>query len=481
MTPDPLVASTVMSRSARWITRWRAPEAGSSVEAMNDQAREPGAEAGQDASLIRALGTWGLTAAIVNVTIGAGIFRLPASVAATLGAAAPAAYVLCAIAMGLIVLCFAEAGSRVSMTGGPYAYVEVAFGPAVGFLSGTLLWAGLTAALAAVTSFFADSLAAFGPTLAAPGAKVAVMLLVLVALALLNVRGVRDASWFNAVMTVAKLLPLAIVVIVGAFAIRSANLSWHDAPSVGRVGRASAVLIFAFLGVEAALVPSGEVKDPARTVPRAVLLSIGVVAVLYVSVQIVSQGILGPALALSKTPVADAGGAALGPWGRTLILVGSTVSMFGYVSGMTLAVPRMLFAFARDGFLPRALAAIHPTFRTPYWAIWVQTALVGLLAATGTFEWLAIIANGSVLLVYAACCLATVELRRRDVRGGGIPFRVRGSTVIPWLALAVIVSLLATLQLGEWLAVLAVLVAAAPLYAFTRSRRGAPAAAAAGD
>lgn len=448
---------------------------------MNEHRSEAAHEVGQDGSLIRALGTWGLTAAIVNVTIGAGIFRLPAGVAATLGAAAPAAYLLCALAMGLIVLCFAEAGSRVSMTGGPYAYVEVAFGPFVGFLSGTLLWAGLTAALAAVTSFFADSLAALVPALASSGAKVTVMLVVLAALALLNVRGVRHASRFNVVMTVAKLLPLAVLVIVGAFAVHAANLQWHELPSAGRVGRASAVLIFAFLGVEAALVPSGEVKDPPRTVPRAVLLSIGVVAALYVSVQIVSQGVLGAGLIASKTPVADAGGAALGAWGRTLILVGSTVSMFGYVSGMTLAVPRMLFAFARDGFLPRAVGSVHPTFRTPYWAIVIQTVLVAMLAATGTFEWLAIIANGSVLLVYAACCLATVELRRRNVRSNGAPFRVRGLAAVPWLALLVIVSLLATLQLGEWLAVLAVLAAAAPVYALTRSRRSALAAATAGD
>jgi len=191
--------------------------------------------------------------------------------------------------------------------------------------------------------------------------------------------------------------------------------------------------------------------------------------------------VLGAGLAASKTPVADAGGAALGAWGRTLILVGSTVSMFGYVSGMTLAVPRMLFAFARDGFLPRAVASVHPRFRTPYWAIGLQTVIVAVLAATGTFERLAIIANGSVLLVYAACCLATVELRRRDVRAGGVPFRVPGAAWFPWLALAVIISLLATLQLGEWVGVLAVLVAAAPVYVITRSRRGAPAAAAVGD
>jgi basic amino acid/polyamine antiporter, APA family len=448
---------------------------------MRDKKRRDEHELARDASLIRALGTWGLAAGIVNITVGAGIFRLPSSVAATLGAAAPLAYLLCAIAMGLIVLCFAEAGSRVASTGGPYAYVEVAFGPFVGFISGVLLWAGVTAAFAAVTSFLADSLAALLPWLSSPFAKGTVMLVILAALAVLNVRGVRDASRFNAIATVAKLLPLALLITVGAFAMRRANLSWEYAPSAGAVGRASMVLIFAFLGVEAALVPSGEVKDPARTVPRAVLLAIGFVALLYVAVQVVSQGLLGADLASAKTPVADAGGVAFGSWGRTLILVGSTVSMFGYVSGMTLALPRMLFAFARDGFLPRGVASVHPRFRTPHRAIAIQTALVAILAATGSFERLAVIANGSVLLVYVACCLATVELRRRDVRAGGIPFRVPGAGVVPWLALVVIVAFLTKLQLDEWLAVLSVAALAAVFYFAARSRRTSPVADPAGD
>jgi APA family basic amino acid/polyamine antiporter len=478
MTPDPRAASTGDSlfpaggaRSPRDLV----------LSAMTDGRRGNEREIARDGSLIRAVGTWGLAAAIVNVTIGAGIFRLPAGVAGSLGAAAPVAYVVCAVAMGLIVLCFAEAGSRVALTGGPYAYVEVAFGPFVGFVTGVLLWAGLTAALAAVTSFFADSLAALVPALSSTIAKDVVMCVVLTALAMLNIRGVRDANRFNAVMTVAKLLPLAMLVILGAFAIRSTNLTWTATPSVATVARSSAVLIFAFLGVEAALVPSGEVKDPATTVPRAVFLAIAGIAVLYMAVQVVAQGVLGPALSAAKTPVADAGGVALGGWGRTLILVGSTVSMFGYVSGMTLAVPRMLFAFGRDGFLPRSVASVHVRFHTPYVAIGIQTVLVAALAATGTFEKLAIIANGSVLLVYAACCLATVELRRRDVRMGGVPFHVAGTRAAPWVALAVVVGLLATLQLGEWVALLAVILVAVPLYAIARYRRGPAVPEAIGD
>lgn len=426
-----------------------------------------------EGSLVRVVGSWGLAAAIINVTIGAGIFRLPASVAGTLGAAAPVAYLVCALAMGLIVLCFAEAGSRVAMTGGPYAYVEVALGPFVGFVSGVLLWAGLTSALAAVTSFFADSVAALLPLLGSPASRALFMIAVLGLLALLNLRGVRGANRFNAVMTIAKLLPLGLFVAAGAFVVHRSNLIWTHAPTVGAIGRASTILIFAFLGVEAALVPSGEVREPARTVPRAVLGAIAVIALLYVSVQLVSQGVLGSALAGAKTPLADAAGVALGGWGRTLILVGSSISMFGYVSGMTLAVPRMLFAFARDGFLPSGLAAVHPRFRTPHRAILVQAVLVAVLAATGSFERLALVANGSVLLVYAACCVATFDLRRRDVRAGGTPFIVPAAGLVPWLALTVIVALLAKLQPMEWAAVLATVVVAAVVYHVARGRRGA--------
>jgi amino acid transporter len=133
----------------------------------------------------------------------------------------------------------------------------------------------------------------------------------------------------------------------------------------------------------------------------------------------------------------------------------------------------MLLAFARDGFLPGALAAVHPRYRTPYRAIAVQILLVALLAATGRFERLALVANGAVLLMYAACCVATFELRRRDVRAGGVPFRVPAAGVVPWLALAVIIVLLAKLQLAEWAAVLMTVGAAALVYLSRPGRRGA--------
>jgi basic amino acid/polyamine antiporter, APA family len=439
---------------------------------MTDAARSG------DRGLARVIGTWGLAAGIVNVTVGGGIFRLPAGVASAVGPAAPLAYLACTLVMGLIVLCFADAGSRVSMTGGPYAYVETAFGPFVGFVSGALLWVGITLALSAVTTFFADSLLALVPALGATGRRI-VLVAVLIVLGAANVRGVGGVTRFNAFATAAKLLPLVLLVLVGLVAMRWSNLAWHAAPSAGAVSRASVLLIFAFLGVESALVPSGEVRDPARTVPRAIFLAMSAVAVLYVTIQLVAQGLLGDALANDPTPLASAAAVALGPWGRTMILVGSAVSMFAYVSGMTLAVPRMLFAFGRDGFLPGGLARVHPTRHTPYVAIAVQVVIVAALALFAQFEVLAVAANVTVLLVYGACCLAAAELRRRDVRAGGIPFEVPGGPVVPWLALLVIAWLLWGLQRDEWIAAAIVVVVAMGVYAVTagsRRRRVAPAA-----
>ena len=429
-----------------------------------------------DGRLVRVIGVWGLAAGIVNVTIGGGIFRLPAGAAATLGAAAPLAYLACAASMGLIVLCFASAGSRVSMTGGPYAYVETAFGPFVGFLSGMLLWVGITLALSAVSSFFADALAAMVPTLPLWGKRVA-LCATLATLAAANVRGVAGVARFNTVATVAKLVPLLVLVVVGAFAMHVDNLRWTTMPTGGTVARASILLLFAFLGVESALVPSGEVIDPSRTVPRAIFSAMAAITVIYLAIQVVAQGLLGAALANDPTPLASAAAVALGPAGRTLILVGSVISMFGYVSGMMLAVPRMLFAFGRDGFLPSALARTHPAWRTPHVAIAVQVVLVALLSTFGIFEKLAVAANVTVLLVYGACCLAAFELRRRDVQAGGVPMRVPFASVVPWAALGVIAWMLSSVQRNEWLAAIVIVLSATIVYALTLPSRRERAAA----
>jgi amino acid transporter len=422
-----------------------------------------------EGSLVRELGVWGLAASIVNITIGGGIFRLPAAAAAQLGAAAPIAFIVCAIAMCLIVLCFAEAGSRVSLTGGVYAYVEVAFGPLVGFLTGVMLWAGITVATAAVSSFFGDSLVALIPGLA-PMRKL-VITVILLALAALNIVGVRGANRFNAVMTIAKLVPLGLLIVFGLLRMNDANLHWATTPDASHLSRASVTIIFAFLGVETALVPGAEVRDPARTVPRAIFLAMLLVTVIYLIIQVVAQGVLGAALAGQATPLAEVAAASMGPVGRDMMLVGMAISMFGYVSGMTLAVPRALYAFGRDGFLPTQLAAVHPRFHTPHIAIAIQTLIVILIATALKFEALAVIANGSILLVYAACCLAVIQLRRRHVEQNGTPFRTPFAATIPVVAFLVIVFLLTSLTAEEWKWLLAIVAVSVVIFAASLSSR----------
>jgi len=427
-------------------------------------------------SLVRAIGTWGLAAGVVNITIGGGIFRLPSVVARDIGPAAPIAYVVCAIAMALIVLCFAEAGSRVSLTGGPYAYVELAFGPYLGFLTGVFIWLLGTTAVAAVTTVFATNAGQLFPALQQPTMRAILLIASFATVATINILGVKQGSRLNGIGTIAKLVPLVLLVLAGVFFVSPSNLAIASPPSISDITRSSIVLIFAFSGVESALVPSGEVKDPARTVPRAIFAAMLAITILYIAIQLVAQGILGPALARSETPLADAAGAVFGPWGKVLLLSAVVISTFGYLSGMTLAIPRALFAFGRDGYLPSTVAAVHPRYRTPHISIAIQSALACTLAITSTFGALAIIANVAALLAYFACSLAALQLRRQNVNAGGVPFRVPGGAVVPLLSCAVIIGLLSQVTLEEWRVLVLVVALASIIFVATRRRRAALAA-----
>jgi APA family basic amino acid/polyamine antiporter len=424
---------------------------------LSPEPSEPG--------LVRAIGLRQLTASIINVTVGAGIFVLPATVAAGLGAAAPMAYVVCAVLMTLIVLCFAAAGSRVSLTGGLYAYIEVAFGPLVGFLAGVLYWLMAAFAVASVASALTESLGVIWVSLNSTIPRGVVLAALFGALAALNVRGVTEGARLVGAITVAKLLPLVVFVVSGAWFVRFEYLRWQALPSPSAVGATSLILYYAFAGVEVALVPSGEIRDPARTVPRAVLLALAVTTMLYLLVQGVAQGLLGPSLSTyTAAPLAEAAAHVLGPAGRRLILAGATISMFGYVSGDMLASPRALYALGRDGLLPSVLGRVHSRFHTPHVAVVIYAALVGALAVSSTFTTLAVLSNVAALTLYLLCVAASYELARRDIRSSGAPFTLPGGPAIPITAAAVILWLLSQATRREFAIEGGVLAAAAFFY-----------------
>jgi amino acid transporter len=418
-----------------------------------------------DHQLVRGIGVPALTANIVSATIGAGIFVIPAAVAKGLGPAAPLAFVCCAVAMILFVTCFAIAGSRVSLTGGLYAYVEVAFGRYVGFLAGILYFLTALGAVAGVVNVLANSVALVFPSLGSPVMRVVVMLAVYGSLVFINIRGVRKGAGAVTVITFAKLLPLLLFICVGLFFIHAPNLNWGGWPSSKTLGDSVILLIFAFVGIEVALIPSGEVKNPSRTVPRSAYLALVTTTIIYILIQIVAQGTLGADLAnYPDAPLAESAVKFLGNFGRTILLAGATISAFGFVTSDILSSPRMIFAFGRDGALPEFFAHVHPRFRSPDVAIITYAALAFVLSVSGTFEQLAILSNVAVLLMYLLCCAGCWVLLARNVRSEGEPFNFPGMKIVPALAIVAIIWILAHATAREFIVTAIVLAAASVLY-----------------
>jgi APA family basic amino acid/polyamine antiporter len=432
-----------------------------------------------EAGLVRALGLWGLTASIVNITIGGGIFRAPGTMEVTgrLGAAAPLAYIVCAIAMAFVVLCFAEAGSRVALTGGPYAYVERAFGPMAGFAVGWNLWVLGTIATAAVGTIFADSVVRMLPA-GWVGVRAVSLVIVFAVAATINVLGVRFGARLNIASTIAKLVPLFVIIVLGLTHAHRENFVWTTAPSAANLTRASVFLIFVFAGIESALVPSGEVRDPGRTVPKAVLLALVVVTVTYMLVQLSAQGVLGASLAGRAAPLADVGESVMGPAGALMVGVAVVLSTFGYISGMILAVPRALFAFARDGLLPHAVATVHPRFHTPWIAIVLQASMSLVLGLSSGFEPLVILANVAVLFVFLGCAAAAWRLRTLDVRDAESATlqQVPGGKIAPLVATVLIIGLLTSVTVREWLVIAIVSAVGVVIWLASAGTRGRAAA-----
>jgi APA family basic amino acid/polyamine antiporter len=418
----------------------------------------------RDAGLVRALGPWGLAASIATVMIGAGIFAVPSALAAAVGTYAPLTFLACGVAMGAVAICFAEGGSRVPTSGGVYGYIEDALGPLPGYVGGTLLWVGNALASAGVAAALADVAASVGPPSFAVLVHPAVVVGVVGLIALVNVGGVRRGAQLIGITTAVKLIPLVIFVIVGASTMHRANFPLHAGLiSAVAPGRAVILALFALTGMETALCASGEVADPARTIPRAIALALISVTVLYVAIQVVAQGILGPALAASTVPLADAMGS-ISPALRLLMLAGAGLSMLGFMSSDILSTPRMLFAFGRDGRLPRVLGRVHPRSHAPHVAILCYATLVVALALSGTFAELAVLAALTTAALYVVGCLAAWRLARRGVALAGTPLNFRWLRAAMLIGVAGMLTVIALASRTEILGLAILIVVSAAIY-----------------
>ncbi len=429
--------------------------------------------------LKREMTAWGMGAAILNGVVGAGIFSLPAAMAQAAGAQAPIAYLVCAAVMALVVICFAEAGSRMPSTGGVYSTVAATLGPLTGFVCGILTWMASVLACGGIAGAFASTLGTVVPQVAAGPGRAMVILLAIGGIALINLRGVREASWVISVVTAVKLVPLLLFVGVGAVVLLTGAVT---APPVlaGKPasGLAEAVIlgVFAFSGMETPLSASGEVVEGHRNVPRALFWSMSLVAVLYVAIQLVAQGLLGAGLSGQAAPLAAAA-ARVGPVARAVLVGGAGLSMLAWLGSDILGAPRILFAFAQNGLLPRALGRANPRTAAPDVAIIAHSALAAALGVSGSFTALIVASALNTAGLYFLGCWAAWVLHRRNVAVLGPPVHF---AVLPYVASAGMVAMIVLVCLAPWSEILglaAVFAASLAIYlvALAVGRRALPA------
>ena len=391
------------------------------------------------AGLVRSIGRLDLVAVVINAVIGAGIFGLPARIFGLIGDYSLIAFIVCAVFVSLIVICFAEVGSRFSDTGGPYLYAREAFGPVVGFEAGWLMWLARVSAFAANGNLLVGYAAYFWPGIASGAGRNVFLSLVAVSLVVINVVGVRNAARANNLFTAGKLIPIALFITAGLWFADWGRFAFAATPGYAQFSTSVLLLVYAFTGFEMAVIPGGEIRDPQRNIPMALLTAIAVIASVYLLIQIVCIGTL-PELAGSQRPLADAASRFLGRAGAAIISAGIVISIIGNLHITLLSASRIPFAMGEREELPQFLAATHPRFHTPHYAILLTGAVMLALALSGTFIYALTISTLARMIIYITTCAALPVLRRKVGAPGaslrvpcGVAIAVAAIVLAAWL------------------------------------------------
>ena len=437
--------------------------------------------------LRRAVSRWEVVALSVNSVVGSGVYLvLPVAAARLLGPASIWAIFAAGFAVLLIVLCFAEAACHFDRPGGAHVYAGAAFGDFVGFEVGWMTWIARVAAVASLSVFFARALGYVWAGANGGLGQAATIVVELVALTWVNVRGVKAGARTTVLLTIGKLVPLAVIIAVGVFAVSWDRVFPVPAPDPAQFAPAALLVLYAYSGFEATAGPAGEFRNPQRDLPFALIVQVGLVTVVYTLVQLVAIGTV-PNLGVSHTPLADAGTLLLGTAGGVLLTLGAAISVLGTNNGSVLIGPRYLYALADAGQIPRAFAKIHPRYHTPYVAILTQSgialALIGADAivhrinpgAFGVAEELAVLSVIARLVSYVATSLAVPVLRRK-LPPTPASIRLPGGPAIPIAAVAISLLLFAAAERKVFVAGFVAMAVGALVYAAGRRAGGAAAA-----
>lgn len=419
--------------------------------------------------LKRAIDLWGLSSNIINIVIGAGIFVMPAIIAEKLGASSSIAYFVCAFLISLIMLCYAEIGSKITASGGTYTYIERTLGPYYGFVSLFLFLLATISADAAVANTIIDLLGTFFPYLKQLWIKITFFIILFGIMGTINYFGVEEGIRFVKAITIIKLTPLILIILLGTI---ETNFNLYLLPSaynLENVGGAALLLFFAFQGAESGLSISGEVKKPNKTIPRAIALSITIVFIIYILLQLIAQSVLGPDLLNHpENPLGMVAQALLGPWGITLIAISAIASMIGNLSSEILSIPRVLYQSAKDLVIPiSALGKIHKTYATPHIAIITYVTVCLLFAIFGGFTELAVLSSASILILYLGVAVSVIKLRIINKKK---PFKktftIPGGYVVPVGTVIVIIWFLSHLSQTEILGIVSYISVLSLIYLF---------------
>jgi amino acid transporter len=392
----------------------------------------------------RSLGRFDITCLGLNAIVGSGIFLLPDDLYRELGVYSPLAFLCCAIGLLPIAACYAEAATTRDKSGGPYVYATEQFGPRVGFGVGWMCFVNSVFSFAAVAAAAAAYAARLSPALGQAAVQKLVAVGIIAVFAALNYRGAKPGALAVDVFTLGKFLVLFILI---SALLPRLNLAHFSAPlqapelapgsrgeggllpaSLSHLGTATFIALFAAQGFEIVPVPAGETRFPRRDVPFAVIGSLVLASLLYLTVQCVLIGSGANLSAVSDAPLADAA-LEVAPTLGLVIAIGGLISTLGFVSGSALGTPRYLYAAAVEGQLPRKLAATHPRYESPHVAVAATAALV--IACVVPFDYRALIgmSNVAVAVQYLATCLAVIKLRGGRSRGW--------RAAVPWLGVAV--------------------------------------------
>ncbi|GAB3200954.1 amino acid transporter [Pontibacter aydingkolensis] len=364
--------------------------------------------------LKREITRWDLVLLLINSTIGAGIFGLPSKIYTLSGVYSLPALFICAIIVFVLVLNFAEVASRFSKTGGPYLYTLAAFGKVPAFIIGWLILITRVSTYAALINLLVTYLSFFSPDLQEEYKRIGMMIGITLVLTWVNYLGVRNSTILNNTLAIAKIVPLLIFVIAGVFFINFDLIDLQQPPpALSDFSSSVLVLIFAFTGFEAVLVNTGEVQQPGKNIPFALISSIFFVAVFYTLIQFVSIGTL-PGLASSDKPITDAARLFMGPVGATLITFGAIVSISGTLNAVMLIGSRVPFALSEENQLPRFLSKLHNCYSTPVYSLLIFAAISLFASISGSFIYAVSISVISKILIFMVVCMAMIRLRKKD-------------------------------------------------------------------